>query len=601
MILRSTLPGCIVLAAAFTFFHGAEQPALGQTKRQKAVVTAARSISRALQEGRIRQALGRAEKAVRQHPESGRLRTRRAQARLCLALQLDRDLSLALSEAALDRSLETALRFLRETGLDAVTKRGGEPLSALKEEQFRQLLQYVESDEVKGFRSAARKRIARALPLAEQRTSALAGAFDDLREAGRLGDRSAEARLTELWADVVVLLWRIDLQRLPGRARVPQQGSERSPSPSSSFFTQLGINLRRTMQPFEGVTVDSVLDNARALAQDRSDDPRALAGAADVISVLLHVGKLPRPLLRYSKQALDHGYTDNPERNVRALSAESRAQAKRLYDKAPPQAKAGTDPESIALALYEQALALDTEGELPFLPLRVYLLIRAFEPDRAEQLLKQAERGANEDDGVIDLERARDAFLLRGDKDEGRRHLRSAVKHRRFGRSYLVGVPAPLGASFRRYQRLQAHVPKGWPGYHWLFSMLSREVRSAGSPSRKMDVATLGVKLADLMVKAPDYADRTVAVSAKTNVLTQLLKHPEGLSASQQARLRLFLQQHRDAHRQFPRERVTLVVTAAGIGYGERPSLFPSKLTDATGYVLVVMPSQGVGLMHIRK
>ena len=144
-------------------------------------------------------------------------------------------------------------------------------------------------------------------------------------------------------------------------------------------------------------------------------------------------------------------------------------------------------------------------------------------------------------------------------------------------------------------------MPKGWPGYHWLFSMLSREVRSAGSPSRKMDVATLGVKLADLMVKAPDYADRTVAVSAKTNVLTQLLKHPEGLSASQQARLRLFLQQHRDAHRQFPRERVTLVVTAAGIGYGERPSLFPSKLTDATGYVLVVMPSQGVGLMHIRK
>ena len=174
MILRSTLPGCIVLAAAFTFFHGAEQPALGQTKRQKAVVTAARSISRALQEGRIRQALGRAEKAVRQHPESGRLRTRRAQARLCLALQLDRDLSLALSEAALDRSLETALRFLRETGLGAVTKRGGEPLSALKEEQFRQLLQYVESDEVKGFRSAARKRIARALPLAEQRTSSLA-------------------------------------------------------------------------------------------------------------------------------------------------------------------------------------------------------------------------------------------------------------------------------------------------------------------------------------------------------------------------------------------------------------------------------------------
>jgi hypothetical protein len=149
---------------------------------------------------------------------------------------------------------------------------------------------------IEQFQARAKQQLAGSQALVERRTGTLVEALADLKEARRPGDDSVEAGLTDLWAQVLPLFWRQERQDLAGSASSVSKMISRSQTAAQSRApeTAPGAALREPLSqletallPFSALTEESVLRRAAALAKRHPSDPVALAGAADVISVVV--------------------------------------------------------------------------------------------------------------------------------------------------------------------------------------------------------------------------------------------------------------------------------------------------------------------------
>jgi hypothetical protein len=337
------------------------------------------------------------------------------------------------------------------------------------------------------------------------------------------------------------------------------------------------------------VTRARTLERAVALAGRRPEDPEALAGAADVISLLASVGAKPDAVALHVMTVLDRRFI--PDGN----GAAARAEARELYARALGEEEIDVHvaPTAVALRLYRRAEEKDTRGRLVYLPLRLYTLTAAFDRRRAAEMLGDLDRRQPRNAAVA-LERARAGMVLDGKADPLAQH-REAARRTAFARSFFVGIPATLRATLRLHRGLSAACKNTWPGYDRVLQpLLDAQLRGRDTAVRA-EAVLRRLGLAERLCAAQDYADVACGIDLKTRALTALLGMKDALSPEQRAVLEARLAEHGRTLAGFPGERLMLAVNPDGVHSQRYPAAgrqsfsnnrSPSTLVFSSGIVM---------------
>src|SRR5205085_7977283 len=122
-------------------------------------------------------------------------------------------------------------------------------------------------------------------PMLTHRLELLHEAASEVREARRLGDTSTELELTDLWIQTLSFLWRSEL------AETIKKESESRASPSGHAASSVPeilpvTTLRGALASLDAPAEEAVLRAAADLGKRKPTDAEALAGAADIISLV---------------------------------------------------------------------------------------------------------------------------------------------------------------------------------------------------------------------------------------------------------------------------------------------------------------------------
>jgi hypothetical protein len=579
-------------------------------------VRLARRIVRDLQAGHPDEARVDADLAVKRYPVDPLLRLRRAQALYSVALELDAQFGRVAEDLNLSMALDLGLQVTR----NPPAARSEDPVDREASERGRQA--YIQAGQklftpevlaaIQRFKEQARQQLKDSGALLERRSQMLRDALSDLGESRRLGDESVEGALTGFWLQVAPLLWRQEQEELTRPTVAGATAAAVSAQNGASGLTaeepsSLPLDVfDKSLAPFHEITPDSVLRAAAQTAKEHPSDPKALAGAADVISIVAALKKCSDPLRENARSLLDHRYLKHYDRFSSDATPEVRAMRRQVYlrlrDVKDPDVV--LYPAAVALQLYERALEQDSEGALPWLRLRLYLLRVVFDPEGARPLVEQIARKEPEN-AVVPLERARLAFMLEDKPEEGMRFIREAARLRTFSRSYLVAVPDPLRPALKFDRGLRELVTEGWPGYRWLFGTLSemeisrlelrrlaemgkRPALPAGELAEETEIPLLQIKLAgenelaglqlqlaDLFCGAPDYSDQLLGINGKASAFDFLGTWGK-LPRDQQALLRRLQLEHQRTYADYPSGREFVSITPNGLEWIGPLSLLPS-------------------------
>ncbi len=578
--LRGT--GAGLLAALLCLTHAAAAPEEAPEAKR------ARAVAQYLEADRVPEALVEARAAVKQFPANSLLHRRLAQTKLAQTMQVTVQLAHAAEAAGFGRALQRGVELLKApASVERQAKLG-------YADKYADFLKVLERAEVRRFPEDAQRQFEQGAATMDQGSRALSEARAELAEAARLGDATTERELTELWSATIALLWLRDVKQfreLPataGATPAPPSGKDGANVPPGDAGA-----LDRALLPLRGITPESVLVSAAGLAQRRSSDAAALAGAADVISVVDLIGGQPRPLRQYARQTIDRPYRSakpSAEGGVPGLSAKA-AREMYLQARAAKDPDVRANPEAAAIQLYEQSLKLDKDGALQSLRVRVYLQRLPFDAEGARSLLDDLARREPRN-AVVALERARAALLLDGKLPEGLTQCRAATRQTEFARVFPVAAPAPLQRALSRLLGRKGMTRDLWPGYAWLFSSLSELQGEQGEASQRMEFRRLRLSLAERLCKSSDYYDQAVGIDEKTRVLAELLALGDQLPAGQRVQLQAELQQHRKEFAAFPRSVSILTLTTDGFKLNEFPRLNTGRMR---GYMLDMLPSGFAG------
>lgn len=534
----------------------------------------ARTIASALAKLRVAAGLREAEEAVATHPDSGLLQLRLAQAQVCAALDADERLGRTVDDLGLHQALQRGLSRLREGGQGPLDGKPGAVEAARKtiEANAREILSEETLQAADLFQARVRRQVAESGPLVERRSVLLADSLRTLKRARKLGEVSTELALTELWVRAICLLWRAEQPVVSERlaalaAGRPIEGLDALAAglSPSSLDKALGEAARNTPP--------AVLKAALDLAASRKDDPPAIAGAADILSIVAGIQGARDPLHQYIQTRLNGRYLDR-QTQLRAGQENGAEAARRLYEQATGTAEVDDAklPTVAAIRLYERALVLDKDGKLPYLRVRLFLLRAAFDPDRAGALLEDLARREPRN-AVVPLERARTALRLEEDLPRAVAHCRDAARLADFRRSYLVSVPEPLRPALKFHRGVRELVKRGWPDYSGLFTAL-REVQTA-APTREVrhEFRMLRLHLADRLCGADDYPDQAFGIHQKAGVLDELSSGREPLPPEQRLRVEVLRRGHERAYASFPRQHDWIELRGEGIEFRSFPAL----------------------------
>lgn len=550
----------------------------------------AQQIATSLAAGRVAEALTRADKSLQQFPESRLLRIRRAQARLSEATELTIRYDQSVPEVLAAKDLSYVEEMIRSYSNRLKKK------TPAQDAQYQRLVDVVTGEEAIRLRDRARAGLKESGSVIERRHSDLMGAAADIREARERGDRSTELELTGFWTHVLALCQRQGLQQLQVSAR---EGLFNGALDRDLQLKEALQGIEKPLASFAEVTPDAVLRAAAEFGRSHRDDPAALAGAADVLSIVGALANKPDPLWKYGKLRLDHRYLAQGQAPV--LVQPSQEAAAQQYEQAltAEDVDPTTNPAAMALQFYHQALARDTRHSLPYLPLRVFLLRLPFDQEAAEPLLESLSKRQPRNSAVL-LERTREAFLVDGRPAAALSHCRDAVRLAEFSRSYFVSVPPPLRPALSNHPALQALVKKAWPGYEYLFvTLLDMQAAQADDPSR-MEFRLLRLRIAERLCEATDYADRATGVHQKTLVLRELLELGDRLPAEQRAALQRELREHAHRFSGLPRTPGPLVISESGMAFRSYPDIGAQPDTG-DGPHLFLSPGKGSVLAAFMK
>ena len=534
---------------------------------------ASRRIVDAMVSGRTREALGEAEGAVKSSPTSALLHRRLAQARLTEALETDREFGVAAEDADFARWLMIGVnRVLSPEAAERETK---------YPEKFERFVAAASGPLVSGFSQKADRQVAGSGDLLQSRSRLLSSSQEALKQARALGDATTELELTELWTRVLVHAWKREGQDI---ARTePRDG------PDGARSKARAAAIAQSLTAFQDITEEATVERALSLAKSRPADPRALAGAADVIDLLGALTGKPDPLRAHLLGVLNGRPSSRPAQLAAPNNPAGPDPVHELYARSrdPLNAEAPASPTAAAIRLYGSALHEDPRGTLPHLRMRLYLLRAAFEPGDARRLLEELRRQQPRNSAVA-FERARAGFLIEGLPVEGLAECRKAERSNDYDRSYLVAVPSPLRNALAFNRALSRTIEKAWPSYDWLFVTLKEALRAEPQPQARMELLLLRLRLASLLCGAPDYGDRARGIEEKTRALNDLLALRDGVSPEQRLAVGLQMDEHQRTFAQFPRRRSMLVLTAKGLHESHYPKTAGSTMLQ--GYFMMVTP-----------
>ncbi|HEU4753044.1 MAG TPA: hypothetical protein VFU47_08040 [Armatimonadota bacterium] len=525
----------------------------------------ARVILKALEAGRLDEALIEAEGAAKRFPESALIQRREAQAHFCAAWRLTSGFETVVQDAYLDRHLTVASKWLNSLSDEERAKLGADP------EKLHRLIALSTGNTVADFHRQSAGALQGAGDVLGRRSQLLSRALNELKAARRLGDTSTELELTELWCKLLVVLWRQEMTRAGVTA---SSGGKEPGGPANASGDVTRSVLEKALVPFGEIDAGKLLQSAAELGKQRKSDPAALAGAADIISVVASLGAQRDPLQGYITELLARRYLrgGSDVRPQRSGAAREAAQQRYSQALAAPDLDPVAAPTAMALQLYSKALEQDRTGSLTYLPLRVYLLRVGFDTERAKPLLDQlAEREPK--NAVVELERARAALLLDDDPTAAVGHIRAAARLPEFSRSCLVAVPSALRDSLKPYVAFRTALKELWPSYEWLFITLRDAQANQKDAAAKMELRLARLKVADKLCAAPDASDQADGVHQKTLALTELLDPSLGLPVEQTALVSVQLEEHKRAFAGFPRKRDFAVLSTSGLGFSEYPQL----------------------------
>ncbi|HTE17822.1 MAG TPA: hypothetical protein VK689_05500, partial [Armatimonadota bacterium] len=569
-------------AVSLQDFHAHAAPS--SAGEPAADVTRARLVAAALAAGRLKEAGIEAEGGVKRWPDSALLRRRLAQVRIAEAVQANAQFKRQALDIQLARNLDFFIEAMRDPELllafaaPDITERGRRLTHRLYEHKRRVLLTPPNLQVLARFKEQASANLKESRPLAARYSTALAASLAEVKEATRLGDTSTELALTDLWAQALVVLWRHELE---GLKKLKPIGD---PDVLERTFAGEAASFDKNLAALPTLTPEAVLRAAAELGRSRSSDATALAGAADVISVVTGITGRPDPLRAHVMSTLNNRYLPNPGAFNPAALPPSREAARQLYLQArdAKDPDASTAPAAAVLQLYNQALEKDPEGALPHLRLRVYLLRVAFEREAARPLLEELKR-LQPTNAAVPLEQARAAAMLENNPGKALTHLREATRLAGFSRSYLVAVPAPLRRALNLHPGLQEWVEEDWPGYSGLFTTLHDTQRAQQQAAGQMEARLLRLALADRLCRAPDYPDQSQGIHQKTLVLEEMAHLGEQLPAEQRALLEVRIEQHQRAYADFPAQRRGLLLTPEGLSHNTYPKLEISRTRNSRG------------------
>jgi hypothetical protein len=564
----------------------------------------ARLIARLLERGRVGAARVEAEGAVRRFPEAGVLHRRLAQVRLCQVLEQDR---------ALDRAVEAirqaqAVRRVASV-LDYAPSAEGISAAAFAQALERQrearakLLTPENLAQIGGFHTRAVLELQAVPPLVVRRHRELLRSREAVAEARRRGDDSAELALTELWTEALALLWRHEAQKLTETER------------TSTMLAVPSLDITPLAPPdtAQEFPIDRLLLSAAALAERYEEDPQALAGAADLILLVAQVGGRPLPLHAHSRALLHRRWmpASDAARYLPQARPEAQERARQEYQAARETATSEVlaAPEAVALALFRRAHAFDGEGSLPFLRLRLYLLIAPLDTAEAQSLLAELEELEPQNAAVL-LERARAGYLLEG--SGGTQHLYAAAGKKTFSRSYLTGVPTALRMCLRQQRELR-DTEQRWPGYSAAVFQTLEEIQRPSTirndqlellpqPQRDIQIrlTQLRLSLAELLLEAPDYGDQVLGVHEKARALRDLARFREFLSREEQARVAAAAEVHAARFAGLPRHSASFALTENGLQLASSyPELQPPTANLPRHGPRVIVHSSGLVLLGL--
>lgn len=594
---RSTTLGLLLSTAWLLLLPQGVPGAPGSAEEPPLEVQRARTVLRALESGRVDEARIEAEAAVKYFPNDGPLRRRLAQAHLAAALLADVEFGKTYEDVVFARDLRRISSYARRPDYLALLKKEND----WRPEEHRRFMAVIDGPEMARFQQRARQELAESGPLLERRSRLLRTALAEVKEARRLGDLTTELELTALWCQAIVLLWRSDAEQLEGHFKSPLRDPKFKDEAVANFSTEA---LRAALAAFNDWSPESVFKAAASLARSRPSDPAALAGTADIISLVADLAAKPDPLRSHILAVVDHRYLKDAAQFQPAATAAAREAARQLYEQSrdAKEADVVTSPGVVALQLYEQALKADRKRTLPFLRLRVYLLRLAFDREGARALLDEVAR-AEPKNAVVPLERARSAFLLEGKPAEGLAFCREAARLPQFSRSYLTAAPAALRTALRGARGLWPVIEKGWPAYAWLFTSLQdlqHSQQTRGDQAGLAETVLLQAGLAGPLCGAPDYPDQARGVNQKTLALLFLIRTKDLLSPEQKSAAQARLEEHARNSALVPRRRIMIRVTTEGLldmssprvvtGVGKK---YLGYCAEATDMGLITIASRG--------
>ncbi len=538
----------------------------------------ARTVAAALAKLQVAEGLREAEQAVAAHPESGLLQLRLAQAQVCAALDADERLGQVVDNLGLHQGLQRGLSMLRQGGQGPLDGKPDAVEAARKaiEANAREILTEVTLNAVDRFQTQVRRQVAESGPLVERRNGLLADALETLKSARRLGEDSTELALTDLWVRVVWLLWRAE--RPVVTAHLEKLAAERPVEGLNAFAAGLSLaSLEGALGGKSQNSAEVVLKAALHLADHRKDDPAALAGAADILSVVAGIRGDRDPLQQYILSRLNGRYLDR-QTQLRVGQENGAEAARRLYEQATGEGDVeGTKaPTVAAFRLYERALKSDRDGKLPYLRVRLFLLRAAFDPNRAEELLQGLARREPRN-AEVPLERARVALRLENNLPQAVAYCREAGRLADFRRSYLVSVPESLRPALKFHRGVRDLVKRGWPDYSGLFTSLREVQTAAPNPEARLELRMLRLHLAERLCGADDYPDQAFGIHEKAGVLDELGNGREPLSPEQRLRVEVLKREHERAYATFPRQHTRIELSGEGVEYRSVPALTTSS------------------------
>lgn len=535
-----------------------------------------RNVASALRKGDVAEAVRIIGPAVAEYPRDAVLRRREAQVFLCRAFEIGGQYETIAQDLAFVAAVDSGIERLREgprpLKLPHLTVAHRQAMDARRREHYEELLGASAHPTVLQYRRDVRELAARIPELSATRREALERALRAAETARRLGDTSTERELTAHWCRAEALLFLQEAEELV-HLSVPgiTDAHHRSVLDVRAFLAQ--HRLRR----------DGVLRGIAALGKERGEDPVALAGAADLLSALGHLLKIPDPLRTTTMATLNHRFLGRPPLSFAGTSPASRALAKEHFARIGKQEALDpvTEPADLALRYFREAYRLDKEEELPDLRIRLYLLTLAHDPGEAVRYLEDTER-RHPRDAVVPLEKARKAFLVDLRGSEGVAYCREAARHTRFTRRYLVALPPVLRPALERRTRLRLLGEKNWPDYAYLFTTLRDIEQSAVDRAVVARLRDMRLRLAVLLCSAPEVPDRAQGIHHRTVELGAALELPD-LPEAQRTALQGQLATHLAAFRDFPRTRKKIVLTVQGVRFWEYPRRTAQSDLDIDG------------------